>query len=114
MKVGVVYPDVHRELELTHQAGAADKGGDTSFDSVVGFVFGQGRPVGPSATNHLSALHVDGCVTGIHAPNVGSARTAVTVGIHFAVIEIGIAFHVLAPPRISLAGWGYDWCPPTP
>src|SRR5271170_937329 len=96
MKVGVVRPDVHRELELAHQAGAADEGGDTSFDSVVGFVFGQSRPVGPSTTNHLSALHVDGCVTRIHAPNVGSERTAISVGVHFGVVEIVITLHVAA------------------
>src|SRR5262249_34598628 len=39
MKIGIVYPHIHRKLKLANQTSAADEGGDASFNAVFRSVF---------------------------------------------------------------------------
>src|SRR5438309_10808389 len=96
LEVGIVGPYVHGELKLTHKAGAADKGGDTSLDAVVGNTFRQGGTVGAAAANHLVPFHALGGVAGIHPAYVRTYGAAVSVRVHLAVVEVVGALPIAA------------------
>src|SRR5439155_25247080 len=55
-EVGVVGPDVHHELELTHQAGASHERGNASIGPVIGRILWQQRTVGAAAPDELMSL----------------------------------------------------------
>ena len=70
VEILVVDPDVLGELELAHEAGADDEGGDAALRPVVGCAFGEVGAVGGAAADHAAAVHVRRGVARVHPADV--------------------------------------------
>src|SRR5262249_51713495 len=88
MEARIVGPDVHGKFELADKARASHKGGNSPLYAVVGGTLWQRRTVSSSTPNHLPPVHVRRRVAWVHAPNVRSERTAITMRVHGSVIEV--------------------------
>src|SRR5688572_4976410 len=114
VELGVVGPDVLRELVLPDQTGAADKGGDTPFDSIFGSTFRQRRPVRSAATNDAPTIHVHGGVARVHAPDVGAEWDRVAVRVHLSVIEVVVALWIRRQLGVVLRWRKHERCAAAP
>src|SRR4051812_35652455 len=91
VKVSVVHPYVLGKLELPDQAGAEHECGYAALCTVLPRVLRQMRSVGSAAADHAAAVHVRGCIAGIHAAYVCAERHRVPARVHVLVGEVIVA-----------------------
>ena len=114
MEIRIIYPDVHGELELTNQACTTDKGSDPPLNTVIGGSLRKRRSIRASSSDHFPALHINGGVAWIHAPNVRSERARETVRVHFAIIKIIRSLRICTKAWIVMIGCKNQWCAASP
>ena len=96
VKIPIVHPDILRKLELADEACADHERRDAALLSVLGRAFGQRRPVGAAAPNHLAPVHVRGGVARIHPPDVRAERARHNPAGPVCVVEVVVAQRVRA------------------
>ena len=104
VKLRIVGPHVLREFELPDQAGAADKRGNASLDTVFGSAFRQRRTVGPAAPDDACRRFMFTAVSrGFMRRMWAPSGQRIAVRVHLCVIEIVVALRVArrAPGRPS-------------
>src|SRR5947209_5125119 len=91
VKILVVHPYVLCKLELPDQTGADHECGYAALCAVLRRVVRQMRSVASAAADHAAAVHVRGCIAGIHAAYVCAERHRVPARVHILVGEIIVA-----------------------
>src|SRR5687767_3109291 len=96
MEGRIVRPDDLRELELTDETCATDKGGNPAFNPNIGHVFWQMGTICAAATDHPVSAHVRGRIARVHSTDMRAQRHRISVGIHRLVVEVVVAQWVCA------------------